>query len=205
MLATVVDYGMGNLRSLAKALEAVGADVCVSRHAADIVRADHIVLPGVGAFGACIESLRRSGLVEVIENEVRVKRKPFLGICLGMQILATEGTEYGVHRGLNWIPGRVRRLNDDRAVKVPHVGWNEVLCAGDTTLFTALRERATFYFVHSYHFVPESSRHIAAECEYGGPVVAAVQQENIFATQFHPEKSQDNGLRLLRNFLRWKP
>ncbi len=205
MMVAVVDYGMGNLRSLAKALEAVGAEVCVSSDPATLGRAERIVLPGVGAFGECVSNLRRSGLIDALEMEVRVHKKPFLGICLGMQVLATEGREYGIHPGLDWIPGVVRSFREDRQVKVPHVGWNEVIPRKPSPLFAGLRAESTFYFVHSYHFVCKDPGSVAAECDYGGMFTAAVQRENIFATQFHPEKSQDQGLRLLRNFLHWAP
>jgi glutamine amidotransferase len=164
MMVAVVDYGMGNLRSLAKALEAVGAEVCVSSDPATLGRAERIVLPGVGAFGECVSNLRRSGLIDALEMEVRVHKKPFLGICLGMQVLATEGREYGIHPGLDWIPGVVRSFREDRQVKVPHVGWNEVIPRRPSPLFAGLRAESTFYFVHSYHFVCKDPGSVAAEC-----------------------------------------
>ena len=204
-MVAVVDYGMGNLRSLAKALEAVGAEVCVSADPAVFRRADRIVLPGVGAFGQCVFNLRRSGLIDALESEVRVRRKPFLGVCLGMQVLATEGYEHGIHAGLDWVPGVVRSFREDRQVRVPHVGWNEVVPLKQSPLFAGLRAESTFYFAHSFHFVCQDPKTVAAECDYGGTFTVAVQQENLFAIQFHPEKSQDQGLRLLRNFLEWEP
>jgi glutamine amidotransferase len=200
----VVDYGMGNLRSVAKALEAVGADVRVSNKPEDLRKAARIVLPGQGAFRDCIANLRATGFVEVLSEEVRKKGKPFLGICLGLQLLADVSYENGTYEGLGWLSGRVERLTvSDCSLKLPHIGWNDVVFH-DTPLANGMKENPIFYFDHSYHFVSSTSEWIVASCNYGGFFSAAVQKDNLFAVQFHPEKSQDVGLRLMKNFLSWK-
>lgn len=205
MLA-LVDYGMvGNLHSARHALEMVGADVRVASRPEDLREADRIVLPGVGAFGECVANLRRSALVEALREEVIDRGKPFLGICIGLQLLAHSSEEGGPHEGLGWVAGQVRRLSADSGVKVPHVGWNEIAPQRESAMLRGLRRSANFYFVHSYHFVPEEPGVLAATCDYGQTVTAAIERDNLFATQFHPEKSQQNGLRLLENFLAWNP
>jgi imidazole glycerol-phosphate synthase subunit HisH len=202
----VIDYGMGNLRSVAGALEMIGAEPRVTRRPEDLRSAERIILPGVGAFGECAASLRASGMVEALEEEVLRKGKPFYGICVGLQVLAREGREFGTHRGLGWLPAVVQRFAPgEGGLKVPHVGWNEVEPKCESQLFEGLRRDPTFYFVHSYHLVSDDPRLVAAECDYGGRFTAAILRDNIFATQFHPEKSQQNGLRLLENFMRWTP
>ena len=205
MIVAVVDYGMGNLRSVAKALEAVGATVCVSGKPEDLRRADRIVLPGQGAFRDCMANLKATGLVEVLDEEVRKKGKPFLGICLGLQLLAEVSYENGEYKGLGWLPGQVRRLTvEDARLKLPHIGWNDVIFRGDTPLAAGIRKNPIFYFDHSYHFVCGNPELTVATCDYGGHFTAAVQKDNLFAVQFHPEKSQEIGLRLTKNFLNWK-
>lgn len=205
-MIALVDYGMGNLHSVQSAFEATGVDVTVARKPEDLETAERIVLPGVGAFAECLGSLRASGLVDALGEQVMVRRKPFLGICVGLQVLATTGEEGGTTAGLGWLPGIVRRLDaGDAGLKVPHVGWNEVRPSGEVAMFAGLRAAPTFYFVHSYHLVPDDPSMIAATADYGVPITAAVQHLNIFATQFHPEKSQQNGLRVLENFLGWHP
>jgi len=205
-MIAVVDYGMGNLHSVRHALDMVGAEVCVTQRPEDLRAAERIILPGVGAFGECVKNLKASGLVETLQDEVIQKGKPFFGICLGMQVLAREGHEMGVHQGLGWLSAAVKRFEvEAQGLKVPHVGWNEIILQREIPLFNGLRKAPTFYFVHSYHLVPDDAALTLAICDYGGPFTAAVQHDNIFATQFHPEKSQQNGLRLLENFLTWKP
>jgi glutamine amidotransferase len=204
----VVDYGMGNLHSVRHALVMAGADdVVVTHDPAELAGASRIVLPGVGAFGECVKNLRASGLLETLENEVRKKGKPMLGICLGMQVLASSGEEMGEHEGLGWIPGRVKHLDvGDTGLRVPHVGWNEIVVADEVhPIFTRVRRGATFYFVHSYAFVPDAPSATMATCDYGGPFTCAVAKDTVVATQFHPEKSQQNGLAVLESFLEWKP
>lgn len=202
----LIDYGAGNLHSVRHALELVGGDVLLTNRPEDLRDAERIVLPGVGAFGECARSLRASGFIESLEEEVRRRAKPMLGICVGMQLLATEGHEMGVHPGLGWVPGVVKQLDPgSTGLKIPHVGWNEILQMTDSPLFSGFRKEPTFYFTHSYHLAVDDPSVTAAACEYGQRFTAAVLTGTIVATQFHPEKSQENGLKLLENFLRWKP
>jgi glutamine amidotransferase len=205
-MIAVVDYGMGNLHSVRHALEMVGAEVCVTQTPEALRAADRIILPGVGAFGECVKNLHQSGLLETLEEEVLRRGKPLFGICLGMQVLARQGYELGTHAGLGWMPAVVKRFEvEAQNLKIPHVGWNEVLLRQASPLFKGIRRDLNFYFVHSYHFVSEEPSLILAECDYGGLFTAAILRGNILATQFHPEKSQQNGLRLLENFTNWKP
>jgi glutamine amidotransferase len=200
-MVLIVNYGMGNLRSVANALEALGAPATISDDPGAAAAADRIVLPGVGAFGEAMERLRPRWLA-ALEVEVRERRKPFLGICLGMQLLADVSFEHGEHRGFGWIPGQVRRLTpSDAALRVPHVGWNVVRGAGPSALLEGVPSDPTFYFVHSYAFAPSEPAVGVGVTEYGGDFVSVVEQGHIFGTQFHPEKSQKSGLQLLRNFL----
>jgi len=202
---TVVDYGVGNLRSVAKALEAVGAEVRVSSRAEDLRQAERLVLPGVGAFAPGMANLKAAGLVDVLTEEVRDRGKPLLAICLGQQLLARESEEDGLHAGLGWLPGRVVEFDlRGTSLKVPHMGWNEVLPQEESPFFEGLGPASNFYFVHSYHVVCDDPQMVLATARYGITFTAALCHENIFATQFHPEKSQENGLRLLRNFVSWK-
>ena len=200
----LIDYGAGNLHSVANALKAAGAEGVTLTADADVVRAaDRIVLPGVGSFKACAEGLRAiAGMEEALSERVLVGGAPFLGICVGMQLLASRGVEHGVTEGLGWIPGEVRKIErTDPAIKIPHMGWNDVIPAPHAPLI----EPGEAYFLHSYHFVPEDGRHVAAMTDHGGGLVAAVAQGNVVGVQFHPEKSQAYGLALLANFLDWKP
>ncbi len=200
----LVDYGAGNLHSVANALKAAGAGSVTITANPDVVRAaDRIVLPGVGSFKACAEALRAvPGLVEAMAERVHVGGAPFLGICVGMQLLATSGAEHGGTPGLGWIGGEVRLIErTDPAVKVPHMGWNDV----ELSAHPALIEAGEAYFLHSYHFAPDEGRHIAAMTDHGGGLVAAVARDNVVGVQFHPEKSQAYGLALLARFLEWKP
>ncbi|MDE2620435.1 MAG: imidazole glycerol phosphate synthase subunit HisH [Sphingomonadales bacterium] len=203
----LIDYGAGNLHSVANALKAAGAGGVAVTADPDVVRAaDRIVLPGVGSFRACAEGLRAiPGLVAALEERVRVGGAPFLGICVGMQLLASRGVEHGVTAGLDWIAGEVRLIEPtDPAIKVPHMGWNDVALAphaGDHGLL----EPGEAYFLHSYQFVPAEGAAVAAMTDHGGGIVAAVAQDNVVGVQFHPEKSQAYGLALLERFLDWKP
>ncbi len=200
----LVDYGAGNLHSVANALKAAGAGSVTITANPDVVRAaDRIVLPGVGSFKACAEALRAvPGLIEAMAERVHVGGAPFLGICVGMQLLASSGVEHGGTPGLGWIGGEVRLIErTDPAIKVPHMGWNDV----ELSAHPALIEAGEAYFLHSYHFAPEDARHIAAMTDHGGGLVAAVARDNVVGVQFHPEKSQAYGLELLARFLEWKP
>ena len=203
-VVALVDYGAGNLHSVANALKAAGAETVTLTADPQVVRAaDRIVLPGVGSFKACAEALRAvPGLVEAMAERVHVGGAPFLGICVGMQLLATSGTEHGGTPGLGWIGGEVRLIErTDPAIKVPHMGWNDV----ELSAHPALIEPGEAYFLHSYHFAPDEGRDIAAMTDHGGGLVAAVARDNVVGVQFHPEKSQAYGLDMLRRFLEWKP
>jgi glutamine amidotransferase len=203
----LIDYGAGNLRSVANALKVAGASNVTVTADPNVVRAaDRIVLPGVGAFKACASALRAvPGLVEAMEERVAIGGAPFLGICVGMQLLATRGVEFGVTEGLDWIGGEVRAIErTDPAIKVPHMGWNDV---GPMPHMdgASLIEPGEAYFLHSYHFAPDEGAHVAALTDHGGGLVAAVARDNILGVQFHPEKSQAYGLGLLERFLSWAP
>jgi len=213
MNIVIVDYGSGNLRSAAKAFEraandaGLGETVIVSADAQALVRADRIVLPGVGAFGDCKSGLEAlPGMIEALNEQVLVKQKPFFGICVGMQLMAEIGREHGEHKGLGWIKGVVEAIApSDPALKVPHMGWNELQIARPHPLFAGLGAARDVYFVHSYQLKPTNPADVLATVEYGGSIVAAVGRDNIVGTQFHPEKSQANGLAIIANFLRWRP
>lgn len=203
----LIDYGAGNLHSVHNALIAAGAERVAVTADPEIVRgARRIVLPGVGSFGACAAGLNAiEGMVEALEERVLGDGVPFLGVCVGMQLLATSGHEHGVTPGLGWIPGEVRPIErTDPAIKVPHMGWNDVEPTPHAD-GASLIEPGEAYFLHSYHFLPDSGRHIAAMTDHGGGLVAAVARDNIVGTQFHPEKSQAYGLALLGRFLEWNP
>jgi glutamine amidotransferase len=205
----LIDYGSGNLPSARKALAVAAGDparVIVSDDPAVVARADRIVLPGVGAFAACMAALNeRDGLVEAMNEAVRTRGAPFLGICVGMQLLATRGLEFGVTPGLDWIGGDVRLLAPaDPASKVPHMGWNN-LALTDHPLLADLGETPEMYFTHSFAFYPDDPHAVAASVDHGGPFAAVVAQGNVAGVQFHPEKSQAKGLKLLANFLEWAP
>lgn len=202
----LIDYGAGNLHSVANALKAAGAEAVTVTADPDVVRAaDRIVLPGVGSFKACAEGLRAiPGLIAAMEERVQVGGAPFLGICVGMQLLATRGVEHGVTAGLGWIAGEVRLIErTDPAIKIPHMGWNDVALTPHYK--SMLIEPGEAYFLHSYHFATAEGASVAAMTDHGGGVVAAVAQGNIVGVQFHPEKSQAFGLALLSRFLEWKP
>jgi cyclase len=202
----IVDYGMGNLSSVAKAFEALHAEVVVTSRPADLRAADRLVLPGVGAFAEGMRSLQARGLIEPLTDEVLGRGKPFLGICLGMQLLASEGHEHGRHAGLGWIKATVHPLDvRDSALKQLQIGWNDVVPGTGAALFAVTPGPQSFYFVHGYHLVTEDDAMVAAYSHYGRPFVAAIEHDNVFGVQFHPEKSQEPGLGLLRRFLHWQP
>ena len=202
-IVALVDYGAGNLHSVENALRKVGATVKVTADPDVLRAADRIVLPGVGSFRACAEGLRaEQGVIEAMHERVFVGGAPFLGICVGMQLLAARGLEHGETPGLGWIGGDVRALEASDAVKVPHMGWNDVVLADDAS---GLVEPGEAYFLHSYAFDVTNEEHVAARTDHGGSVTAAVARDNILGVQFHPEKSQAYGLALLERFLKWKP
>jgi glutamine amidotransferase len=195
----IIDYQMGNLRSVQKALERVGHPALVTSDPAEVERAEKVVLPGVGAFEDAIAELRRRELVEPIKNAIAAG-KPFLGICLGLQLLFDVSYEGGQHEGLGVLPGEVVRFDLPHEYKVPHMGWNQARVVRSAPVLAGLESGTHFYFVHSYYVVPRNPEVVALEVEYGRPFCAAVWRDNLFATQFHPEKSQADGLRLLKNF-----
>jgi len=200
-MIAVVDYGMGNLRSVAKALERVGGEVVVTADHALIDAANAVVLPGVGAFGRCMENLLAAGLEEPVRKAAR-SGKPFLGICVGMQILFEESEEFGPVRGLGILPGRVRRfVPHEGARKIPHMGWNSLQIAHRVPVLRGVADGSHVYFVHSYYVVAADPSIVAATTTYGVPFAACVARGNLFATQWHPEKSQKVGLHLLANFV----
>jgi glutamine amidotransferase len=202
VVVALIDYGAGNLRSAAKALEAAGAGaVTVTASPTEVLAAERIVLPGVGAFGACAAALRAvPGMEEALNEAVVARGRPFLGICVGMQLMAGEGHEFGVHRGLGWIAGAVRRMVP-AGLKVPQIGWNMVSPADDTGLV----QPGHAYFVHSYALDAADPADVIGTADYGGPVTAAVQRDSMLGVQFHPEKSQAYGLALLARWLAWRP
>ena len=208
-LTVLVDYDSGNLHSAQKAFERMSVDtggrVLVSARPEDVARADRIVLPGDGAFPACRRALGAvGGLAEAIVEAVEVRGRPFLGICVGMQMMATRGLEHAETPGLAWIGGDVVRIAAP-GLKVPHMGWNDLVIEGDHPVLEGIATGDHAYFVHSYHLVVTRASDRLAHADYGGPVTAIVGRGTMVGTQFHPEKSQATGLRLIANFLRWKP
>ncbi len=216
MKVAIVDYGSGNLRSAQKAFQraasdhGLDADVFLASRAQDVRAADRVVLPGVGAFADCRRGLRDiPGMWEALDETARGGTKPLLGICVGMQLMATTGLEHGQWPGFGWIAGQVRAITpDDPELKIPHMGWNTLEPARSHPVFDGLDlgpEGLHAYFVHSYHFVPDDEANVLARTGYGGPLIAAVARGNLLGFQFHPEKSQTLGLALIANFLRWTP
>ena len=198
-MIVIVDYGMGNLRSVQKGFERVGHEAVVSSDPADLVRAEKVVLPGVGAFEDAMAELRARGLVDPLLSAVRAD-KPFLGICLGLQLLFDVSYENGEHEGLGVIPGKVVRFELAPEYSVPHMGWNQLLIRRRAPILKGTTEGAQFYFVHSYYVVPADREVIATETDYPEPFCSMIWRDNLYATQFHPEKSQSEGLRILKKF-----
>lgn len=198
-MITIVDYQMGNLRSVQKAIEHIGGTAVISSDAAEIAAAEKLVLPGVGAFGDAMAEIRRRDLVAPIRDFVASGR-PFLGICLGLQLLFDQGHEHGTHEGLGILAGDVVKFDLPPTYKVPHMGWNTITKHGNGPVLDAVDDGTHFYFVHSYYVRPADPSVVAMTCDYGGEFCAAVRRDNVFATQFHPEKSQADGLKLLAGF-----
>lgn len=201
-MIAIIDYGMGNLRSVQKGFERVGFEAVVTRNAGEIQSARGVVLPGVGAFSACMENLERFGLVAPIQEIVR-KQKPFLGICLGFQLLFSESEEFGNQKGLDLFRGKVVGFHPTENLKVPHMGWNQIEKTKDSPFLDGLSSRDYVYFVHSFYVVPDDSSLIATTTDYGNSFVSSIATNHLFACQFHPEKSQELGLRILANFGRF--
>ncbi len=207
-MIAIIDYGMGNLRSVQKGFERVGCQALVTSDPQRILEADHVVLPGVGAFRDCIRNLEQGDFVEPI-LKVIAEGRPFLGICLGLQLLFSESEEFGLHQGLGVIPGRVVRFPEGmteagQKLPVPHMGWNQISFQKPSPLFAGVTDNSNVYFVHSYYVKPDDPSVVAATSSYGLEFCAAIQRDNLVATQFHPEKSQAIGLQMLKNFAEMK-
>jgi glutamine amidotransferase len=216
MHVAIIDYGSGNLHSAAKAFERAAREagsklvIKVTAEPEDVLGADRIVLPGVGAFADCKAGLASiPGMIEALEEAVQERGKPFLGICVGLQLMATRGLEHGITPGLNWVAGEVRAIEpDDGSLKIPHMGWNTLNVVREHALLAGIPTGADglhAYFVHSFHLLPENAGDLVATTDYGGPVTAFVARDNMAGSQFHPEKSQKLGLALIGNFLKWQP
>ena len=216
MHVAIIDYGSGNLHSAAKAFERAAREqgsnlaIKVTAEPEQVLAAERIVLPGVGAFADCKQGLVRiQGMIEALEEAVQARGTPFLGICVGLQLMAERGLEHGLTPGLGWIEGEVRAIEpSDRSLKIPHMGWNTLQMARAHALFEGIptgEEGLNAYFVHSYHLVPAKPGALVATTDYGGPITAFVAKDNMAGSQFHPEKSQKLGLALIANFLKWKP
>jgi len=208
----IIDYGSGNLASAAKALEraasdaATGQRVLVTARAEDVAAAERVVLPGVGAFADCMQGLAKlPGMVDALTDAVIAKARPFLGICVGMQLMATRGLEHGEHKGFGWISGDVVKLAPAGALKVPHMGWNTLRVKRAHPILAGLGGDDHAYFLHSFHLRTNEAATLLADTDYGGAVTAVVGRDNLVGVQFHPEKSQRVGLHLLANFLKWRP
>lgn len=197
-MIAVIDYGMGNLCSVAKAIEIMGSDVIVTNSPEVIEKADAIVLPGVGAFYYGMENLKKLGLIHIIHQAIE-KNKPFLGICLGLQLLFTSSEEHRLTSGLNIIKGKVKQFHDN--LKIPHMGWNQIKIKKDAKILDGIEDNTYFYFVHSYYVEPEDKDIIVATTDYGQEFVSVINKNNLWAIQFHPEKSEKSGLKILKNFL----
>lgn len=201
-IVAIVDYGMCNLDSVARAVEECGGKALVTDQVRDLETANRVILPGVGAFADAMGNIKQRALDQILREQVVKKRIPFLGICLGMQLLASKGFEVEETDGLGFIPGEVRRLNpSSEDTRIPHVGWNEVYPSSDSPLFRGISSGRDFYFVHSYHLCPWDESNVLARTPYAGGFVSAVQSGSIWGVQFHPEKSQRPGFQLLKNFL----
>lgn len=199
-MIAIIDYDAGNIKSVEKALESLGADIVLTNDRETLLKADKVILPGVGAFGDAMEKLEKYALVDVI-HEIVDKKTPFLGICLGMQLLFDSSEEAPGVKGLGILPGRIVRFDESNGLKIPQIGWNALKMPNRGRLFEGLSEGAFVYFVHSYYLKADNASDVVATAEYGNLVHAAVERDNVFGCQFHPEKSSDVGLRILKNFV----
>lgn len=208
MKTVIIDYGAGNVESVVNALRVVcGSDeIIVSNKISDIRSANHLILPGVGAFGDCMTGLKSiEGLIPEIRKQVLSEKKPFLGICVGMQVLASVGHENGEHQGLGFITGKVEKIAAKEGLKIPHMGWNEIILKTEHPVLKDSKDGEHFYFANSYHFICQNEHNVLAQVEYGAKMSVVIAKDNIFGAQFHPEKSGEAGLKLLKNFLNWRP
>jgi glutamine amidotransferase len=196
----IIDYGSGNITSVNNIFASISGAVKVSNEKEDIENATHLVLPGVGAFGVAMDKIKGLKHFDVLQNNVLERKKKFLGICIGMQVLAEKGYEHGTYSGLGWISGEVKKL-DSKGLPLPHVGWNNLLVNYQNPLLDGMDDEVDFYYVHSYYFDAKEENHVLAYCDYGMKFPAIINRENIYGVQFHPEKSQRAGVKLLRNFL----
>ncbi|MDB4210242.1 imidazole glycerol phosphate synthase subunit HisH [Gammaproteobacteria bacterium] len=197
----IIDYGMGNTHSLTNSIKALGyINVNLTFEQKFIQESDCIILPGVGAFGDAMKNLKERNLIQILDDEVQIRKKPILGICLGMQLLFESSDEHGFHEGLGWIPGKVEKMEQSREYRIPHVGWNNLKFINNSSLLKEIKEENDFYFVHSYHANCEQ-KYILAKIEYGKEYTAIAKYENVLGMQFHPEKSHHNGLLILKTFL----
>jgi len=206
MRVAIINYGMGNLGSVRRALEELGVNVIIADHPMMLIDANRFILPGVGSFGAGMQRLRDGGWIDLLYQQVFEHHKPLLGICLGMQMLTGSSEENGKNDGLNFIPGKARRLDNlGCTLRIPHVGWNEVKFQKDSILFNKIPQAMDFYFVHSYAVEVNNPSDVSATTSYGINITAAISKSNIFGTQFHPEKSSKSGKQILKNFLEFVP
>ena len=212
MIVGIIDYGSGNIRSVYKSFEkaakltSLNINVKTINSASQLNNVDKIVLPGQGAFADCIDGLKlKKDMIKLLKNKVINEKKEFLGICVGMQLLACESEEHGSTEGLSWIQGKVKKIvRKDKNLKIPHMGWNSVIYKKNHPLFNNIIKEEDFYFVHSYEFIAEKEENVIASAQYGNELVAAIVKDNIIGTQFHPEKSQRAGIQFIKNFLEWK-
>lgn len=201
MKIAIIDYGLGNVKSVANALSSIDIDCVLTADHEEIKAADALIMPGVGAFGDGMKNIHAAGLFDVISSEVNDNKKPLLGICLGMQLLADGSDEFGEHKGFGFIPGWVRKMEpSDTTCKIPHIGWNDVEVITQEPLLREVGETPDYYFVHSYHFAAENDNDVSAWCDHGMRFAAVVQKDHVMGAQFHPEKSQRAGITLLKNF-----
>jgi glutamine amidotransferase len=202
ILVCILDYGSGNVKSVKNLIDYLGFDCLISNVDDDIIRCTHLILPGVGSYGAAMENIFNRIPIGTLEFQVLVKKKPFLGICVGMQVLSNFGKEFGFHKGLGWIDGFVDKV-DSLDLPLPHIGWNDVNVLNDCQLFNGLNDNLDFYFVHSYKFAVDDKSVVTSEVDYGTTFCSSLQKGNIFGVQFHPEKSQKSGQVLMNNFLNY--
>lgn len=209
MKAVIINYDAGNIESVLNAFSLIkeGGEVVISNNPAEIKSATHLILPGVGAFGDCMNSLKLyNGLTEEIRKQAMIEKKPFLGICVGMQVLASVGHENGEHPGLAFINGKVEKIPAKEGLKIPHMGWNDIIIKPNKHgVLKDIKQGEHFYFANSYQFLCQNENNVLAHVEYGSKLTAIVAKDNIFGVQFHPEKSGEAGLKLLKNFLNWRP